>query len=216
MGTRANTIKETFTRSGTTGLSDSKWSNWGPLFTNANGQLELVSATAAQYYGIDFRDNLDLTGVRIFIEVVSIGTPPADANWRLFPLFLQLDVNNSVYLNINGLGNLQFWTKVATVYTQIGTDVTFSLPTHRYLALRESGGTLYFEVSSDLNTWTVVQSTANPFSITNLALGIQIGTDAIVASSTTVLLDNLNIYPNAGQIKTPNIRPYPFSPCRAR
>jgi hypothetical protein len=147
--------------------------------------------------------------------VVSIGTTPP-TSWVFQPLLFIFDPDNSLYFSITNAGAIQCWKKVAASYTQIGSDVSYTLPNHKYLAIRESGGTIYFEASPDLNTWTEIASGANPFAVTDLVLTIQVGCDGIEATTATGIVDNLNVMPGSGQIPTIRLRPAIFTPGRAR
>ena len=60
-------------------------------------------------------------------------------------------------------------------------NVRFDPSAHRYLQLREDGGTTFWEASPDAATWTVVASRPDPISVTALEVRLQAGTYTTVA-----------------------------------
>lgn len=82
-------------------------------------------------------------------------------------------------------------TLVAGVDTQLFT-ATWSGSTYQYLRIRESGGTIFFDSSSNGTSWTNRASVANPFAITSLY--VQFGASCgNVASPGSLRLDDVNL-----------------------
>lgn len=203
-------VTETFDR-----ISTSKWSNWGGAqCTAVNGQLNVATTTAASFFGIEAYDLQDLTGSYAMIELVNAGNQSLP-NFQAVPIELIISTLANALMFVIQAGTIYARSIVASTPTDLGS-ATYSSVTHRFLRIRESEGTCYWEYSSDQNTWTVLGSVATPFAITLLRYNIVAGNTAIEGSGTTMIVDNVNIMLGRGMIKNPNIRPYPFSPCRAR
>lgn len=203
-------VKEVFNS-----LSTSKWSNWGGAqCTVSDGKLNVTTTTAASFFGIESYNWGDLTGSRVAIELKNAGNQSL-TTFQAVPIELIISDLTNVLEFVVQLGTIYARKIVASTPTDLGS-ATYSAVTHRFLRIRESGGTVYWEYSADNDTWSQLGSSATPFAITLLKLNIAAGNTAIEGSGTTMIVDNVNMLLNAKQIRPSNIRPYPFSPCRAR
>lgn len=62
--------------------------------------------------------------------------------------------------------------------------------TYRFLRVRESGGTTYWDYSADGATWTNALNESNPFSVTGMT--VFLGTTGSPSGTNTVLWANVN------------------------
>lgn len=187
-----------------------KWAGHGSngsyntsVFSIVSGQLQMaLPAASATYHGIisgPIGETFNLTGKRLSIQVASIGASSTNATTEIYPLQTYQDAGsaNNAWWYING-GNLSAFKKVAGTQTNVASLGAWSATTHKYLSIREGGGTLYWEYSSDGITWTVAHSEATPFTITAMVCELTIGAWDATGTGVTALLDNFNILP-AGQ-----------------
>lgn len=180
--------KENF-QSGTISLS--KWNNWGGAQCVAKSdRLEISTLLTAVYYGMDSKDSFDLTGSNVSVEVVNVGNQ-ALVSLEVTPIQLQVDASNIIFFLISG-NILYAFKKVAGVQTSVAS-VAYNSTTQRYLRIRESGGTIYWDYSADRGSWTNLTTLANPFAVTVLTFTFSAGTYAAEATATTIIYDNLNI-----------------------
>lgn len=105
---------------------------------------------------------------------------------------LDLYVSNGYVLRWRQLSNaITARSLVASVDTQHYT-AAWSASTYKYLRIRESGGTIFWDSSTNGTTWTNRASLANPFAVT--ALYLQFGASCgNVASPGSLRLDDLNL-----------------------
>lgn len=168
-----------------------RWVNWGGAqCTLANGKLTIASTTSANYYGIDSEELIDLTGSEISIEVLDVGNQGL-ASLEVNPIDLLLDADNHLLWLITN-GDLGAYKKVAGTLSLVGSSVTYNATDHRWLRIRESGGTIYWDASPDRSTWTNIASLATPFALSPLLLTISIGTWQAEGSTSQMIVDNLN------------------------
>ncbi|HSX31297.1 MAG TPA: kelch repeat-containing protein, partial [Candidatus Saccharimonadales bacterium] len=106
---------------------------------------------------------------------------------------IQLDDSNGLSISISG-ALLIAQKQVGGTYTQLGS-VPYSVAAQRWWRIRESGGTVYFDFSSDGLIWTLFASVVAPFSLGALTAQLAVGTDVTNASTDTAIFDNLNIPP---------------------
>lgn len=182
------------------------------------GALSITTqASAANYNSVSSVPTFDLSGSAIHIQCTNAGNQ-ALASLEVYPIELALDGSNSVFWLITA-NSIQAWKKIATVGSIIGSSTAYDANVHRFFRIREDGGTVYWEYSTDAVGWVVFQTelVANLFAVTNLYCVITVGVYAAELSATTGIFDNLNI------TKTPTntlffkrVRPAIFTPGRAR
>lgn len=111
----------------------------------------------------------DMTSSSFDVEIVYPGSSSSDG-WGLEAWFgVRPDPtaswsNEAGYI-ITGDGNLYPIVYIGGTSTQ-GTSTAYSTTNHKYLRVREAGGTTYWESSPDRGTWTQIWSRANPFQMT--------------------------------------------------
>lgn len=82
-------------------------------------------------------------------------------------------------------------TVVAGVDTQLFT-ATWSASTYKYLRIRESAGTIFWDSSTNGTTWTARAALANPFAVTSLYVQFAV-TGGNIASPGSLKLDDVNL-----------------------
>lgn len=173
-------------------INPAKWSNWGGANVKINnGQIEITTDTTASYYGAESLGIYDLTGSYAMVKLVNAGSQVTD--FTAAAIDLTLDTNNSIGFIVNG-GSLVAQKHIAGAYTEV-TSTTYNSAIHKYLKIRESGGTVYWDYSTDGLSWINLGSfaVASLFAITGLLQGFSAGCDSAGISASTVILDDFNI-----------------------
>jgi hypothetical protein len=160
--------------------------------SRANGVLSFTTTTSTGYAGYTSATQVNLTGSQATVQVISIGNQ-ALTSYEIFPIQLYSDSNNKLFWYINQ-GFVQTYTKVGGTQVQ-RTSVAWDANAYRFLRIRESGGTTFFERSPDFVTWTVEFSIANPLPMAPFWFEPTVGTFNPEASGTTAVLDNINTTP---------------------
>ena len=198
-------------------INASQWTGTFGTVTSSGGAMNLVVNTGAtNYSGIDSVGTYDLTSSFYQIQLVNGGNQSLTS---LEVYIIQLLTGSTSkliwYLNQN---TLKCFKTVASVQTQVGSNLTYDSTLHKYFRIRELDGSIYWDYSRDGIGWTNQTSTATPITITALYSEPTAGTFGTEASGTTIILDNLNVIPGNGIRKTINsgLRPHPFSPGIAR
>ena len=196
------TLKDDFATTFNTGL----WTRTNSTqVVQANRTLSLSTTASAAYFSIDSVATYDLTASSVYIQLVNAGIRTI-ASHEISILVLIKDSSNTMQWYLNST-TLQCYKKVATVNTQVGSNLTYNPAVHRYFRIRESGGTTFYDWSTDGEVWTNHTSVANPFVVTSLQLEISSGTYAAETSVTTVVFDNSNIYPTGSKpFNFPNVK----------
>ncbi len=175
-------------------------------------QLEIItSGVSGEYFTFQSATTYDMTASYILMQLLSVGAQAA--NQDCVPLGASVDANNTVFFSVNG-GNIQCYRKVGGVQTQTGTNLAYSATVHKWLRIREAGGTTFWDFSTNSITWTNITSIANPITLTAVTLFMQAGQFG-AAASTTMRYDNFNIIFIA-KLNNSGIRPRPFAPGLSR
>jgi len=203
---KAHTLIDLFDRS-TIANDGNPWLTFGsPSIVNGRLRFTLIgdSPGYSGVYAINGGSYYDMTDSYLQVEVVSAGNQA----WGSLEVDLQVMANgssdNRVFFTINN-GSLIAFKHVAGVSTWI-TNVAYNSTSHRWLRIRESGGTTYWEYASAeqyLNDdWQVLHSEPNPINMSAVMLQLDSGIWNTESGSTNVEFDNLNVPSGAiGAIK---------------
>ncbi len=175
-------------------INGSLWATPFGTVTSSGGAMNIVVNTgAANSSGIDSKVTYDLTESYIFCRLVDAGIRTL-ASLEVYLVQCYIDGNNGVswYLILT---TLRCYKQVATVLTQVGSNLPYDAAVHKYFRIRESGGTTYWDYSTDGIGWTNHTSTPNPITLTALTLEPAADTYATEASGATVVLDSFNYVP---------------------
>lgn len=159
-------------------------------YAETSGQVRFtLPSSVAGSHSAEFRTigTYDLTGDGLYINIetmVATGVA-ATAHFRLI-----LDAAN--YLQWYQLSNT---LHAATVIAGVVTDrytATWSASTYKYLRIRESGGSVFWDSSTNGTSWTQRATLANPFAVTVLevAIGASCGN---IAAPGSFRLDDVNL-----------------------
>ncbi len=140
--------------------------------TVASGQLQITHTATSQYNECDSRAQYNLTGQSTYINVQDAGNQALASHQTSFGVYA--DSSNKVYMTALN-GNLQAYKVVAGVQTQVGSNVTYSSSTHAWWRIRESGGTTFWDTSTNGTVWTNQWSLANPITLTAVTCYAQSG-----------------------------------------
>lgn len=169
----------------TTSTLAAHWNGtYGTAPTISAGHITI--GDAAGYSGITSTTNASLDEAELVVEVVD-GTAAANTEWYVL-------WNPTSGPNI-GIGN-----NAGTVYCYGNPDTTvgtYNATTHRWIRIRETGGTIYWERSPDGLTWTALRtSTTTGYTLTG-------GYVELGSGKRLTVYDNVNNPPVAAVNATP-------------
>lgn len=153
-----------------------------------NQELE-ISGTNYEFNYAVTTSGYDTTGSYVAIKVIDDGVD--DAAWIAGPVGVSSDGSTAkgVYWWITN-GNIS----AASADTALWTT-TYNADTFRYLRIRESGGTTYWDYSSNGTSWTNGHSASNPIDMSSVYIYSWSYCDGTCSS--TMKVDDLNILPAA-------------------
>lgn len=140
---------------------------------------------------IDSTMGYDLTGSSVILHVISKTSGTSNDN-------------NLTLKAANSLTNIYQWQiENGTLFAQYvvasaqtnAFSVAYSATTHAWLRIRESGGTTFWDTSTDGITWTNRFSVANKITLTNLFIDIGAVSFGVDTSAGTYKWASLNIAP---------------------
>jgi hypothetical protein len=149
-GAKAENLKDDFQD----GVFDStKWGLSTVLGTGKeiNGRLELTLGTSVlEYLKVASVNRFDLTSSYVFCKLEDAGRMTASAQSRLE---VDLDSANGLFFNI-GASYISCYAYVGSSLSDVsGGGIAYNSVTHKYLRIRESGGTCYFDSSTNGSSW---------------------------------------------------------------
>lgn len=169
-----------------------KWFNWGDTeIVETNNRLEIdVLSGGANYQGIESKYFKDFTGSSVSIELINAGNQALGSLEVLFGI-TDSSTDNKLFFLVTG-GNLVAYRKVGGSNGYI-TQATYNSTTHKYLRLRESAGTSYWEYSANGTSWTALHSETNPITLTSMKTELVAGVYSTEATPTEIIFDSYNI-----------------------
>jgi hypothetical protein len=106
----------------------------------------------------------DLTGQRVFITAAMV--PRLGTNTDMY---LAVGSQNDAFgINVTA-GNIQAYRVKGANYTQYAS-LAYNASQHKVWQIREAGGTVFWEVSSDGTSFTTLYNAAPPFGVTSIQL----------------------------------------------
>ena len=186
-----DTLQDNFNDNSINGDVWTEWTTGSGAVTESSGQLNFTTHTAGSYQGISTDATYALTGSYVKVKLIDEGNT-ALTSYEAYPIYMYLDANNAVYYGIFG-GYIRAYKKVSGS-SSVLASTTYSDTTHKYLRIRESGGTVYWDYSAKGITWTnfASETVANLFAVSALTFEPQNGAGA-EASATAMVLDDLNL-----------------------
>jgi hypothetical protein len=161
-----------------------------------NGRLECPAAAGISYYGVRSKSTYDLTGSHFFVEIVAPPFSYTDAEFQIQvgPATGGGSETHYSWYKAGSNDHLQARKDVAGVFTKIGANITYNNTMHRFLRIRESGGTIFWDASPDGTTWANQRSTAaGGFALTAVKVFLGSGNYAQLARRNTSIIDNANV-----------------------
>jgi len=160
--------------------------------------LYITHTAASQYNQLGPSATYDLTGSYCYVQIKDFGDQTIASHEVLLQVYK--DSTNSVFFSASG--NFLSWQRVVGTQQFIG-GVTLDQNLHRWLQIRESGGTTFWETSPDGVTWTTQYSEANPIVYTSVVALMRCGCYAAETRGSYAIFDNFN---------TPDPSPYSYRP----
>lgn len=178
----------------------SKWAAYGGGdVTETLGALWITDTTTAGYMGYYGVQQYDGTGSYSFIQITNTG----DQSQTSFGAFFQWNdytTSDQVGFDVSN-GLLRAAKNISSVYTVLAST-TYNSVTHKYIRIRESGGTTYWDFSSDGTTWNNLHSAPNPITVTKIFIGISAGTYSDEGITTSAAFKGFNISPSDTTLET--------------
>ncbi len=137
-----------------------------------------------QWTGMTTKQNYDVTKCAVWIMV-----PSLVKNGQQGFSYFQLHHRD---------GQAAFKVDEGEIVARIGdqeTAVPYTMASHLWWRIRESGGTLFLETSPDAHSWTVIHSGATPPWINEVAVGIGTVSPSDATKLGETQWDNLNAMP---------------------
>jgi len=176
------------------GIDGSRWTVYGPAgWVAQDGRLTITPAPGASgFAGVRSVLPHTVTGSSVYTEISQVagGSAAVETYLRVTSEagddYVQIGVSDGQLI-------ARYRWNGGTVSTA-GSPVPYSPAEHRFLRLREDGGTIYFETSATGAAWSARWSTANQFSTPSLlyaeiGIGAQGGTGA---SPTPAYFEGIN------------------------
>lgn len=167
----------------------SLWATYAPAYSIAEtgGQLIInLQSNNPVYDGYYSVNTYDLTGSQVTVRQIQ---GPSSLSGCQQMMFVQLDNSNKISIVIDG-PNITFVLTAAGVDSIVTTardDAAMS-----WWRIRESGGTIFWDTSSDGSSWANRRNSASTFSVTSVVAELAAGTWQNVASPGTAIFDNFN------------------------
>lgn len=169
----------------------------GAATTEQNGRMEIVKGSGSFYELIESQAAYDLDESGISLQAVNAGDQ-AGAENEYYPMILNnsVDAQDSIRWGIfNGL--LKAFYIVNNSTTMVKGDVAYNSAVHKFFRIRETGGNLFWDYSTDGKTWTQYTTAATPAGVdhTSLKVILSIGSWGD-RPATTGIWDNVNYSPS--------------------
>jgi hypothetical protein len=129
----------------------------------------------------------DLTSSEVRVEVVR----PLVAHANAATYLAAIAGSDSVAIGISN-GRVGASYTLSGTHTVVG-EAPYDETRHRWVRLREQGGTLYWETSPQGTEWTVLASRTPPITLTAVWLSFGAGTSAPLAAPGVAVFDNFNV-----------------------
>jgi hypothetical protein len=157
----------------------------GNVFVN-NNQVNIYHGPGAETNKFSTVATYDLTGSAAYVQVKSYGDTSQANHSVQFYMFLD---GNNYYVFYTGGTTLNAASNIAATFNS--TPVGTIGDANRWLRIRESGGTVFWDTSPDGITWTNQSSVAAGFAITSLEVILQAQTSGD-AKGNQGIFDNFN------------------------
>lgn len=165
--------------------------------TEQNKQTEFdlpASATAASLAQLFSDNTYDMTGSGMYAQITEVPNPATHANLEFM---FQVDASNSVRW-VYEFGTLFAQRLVGGVVTTI-TSFAYNGSTHAWWRIRQSGGVIFWDTSTDGQNWTNRASWTHTFAITSGEVAITCYCYQNETNPGGAALDNFNLNVHIGE-----------------
>lgn len=169
-----------------------------------NQRLELTTTLGGNYIAVDSVDyTYDLTGSYALCQLVDGGNVDEVglSSYEGYPIEVVKDGSNACLFLI-GYSTVYAIKRVGGSTTNVAT-ASWNASTYQWFKIREAGGTVYWDYSSDGTTWNNLASelVSNLFAVTAVGVEISVGTWQAESITTTMIVDNVNLPPVTSVVK---------------
>jgi hypothetical protein len=159
--------------------------------TALSGGVKLAHTAASEYQSFRSVDTaLNLVGSSGYVQVTDYGNQALTSHECYFQLMGNFFTDGVMFAASQG--QLGAYKKISGTQSQVGASIALDVTAHRWLRLRESGGTTFWDTAPDGVTWTNRWSIANPITLTDLQMAISCGAWQTEASGSQMKIDNVN------------------------
>lgn len=170
----------------------------GAVVTRSGGKVTLsipLNPGIAAYGTYGTVDAYTIAGSNAPYIGISTATPaPNHVNIEFFfNLVLAADTSNKLQMQVYN-GSVRARRQVAGVFTVLASMI-YNSTTHRYLRIRENGGTVYWEYSATAvsTDWHILFSQSNPFSVTDLRARFGLGSITGTSPAASVSVEGFGV-----------------------
>lgn len=165
--------------------------------SNVSGEkMRISKGGGAAYQTILSVAAYDLDESSIYDQVVDAGDQ-SNASNEMYPMRLVNSVDTSDTLEwgiFNGV--LTAFYRVNGSMTTLRNNVSYNAAVHKWFRIRETGGTTFWDYSTDGVSWTNYTSVATPAGVTHTSLKVELSVGSWdSAPDTTAVWDNINFTP---------------------
>jgi hypothetical protein len=186
--------------------------------TNNRLEIQLAATTNGSWSGIYSKNIYDLTSSKISVELVAGGTGNSYVDLTLCLDQSPFTQRGFISIGVDaGLNQLQAYQKIAGSDTTLAY-VTYDPQVHKWIRLRESGGTTYWEYSTTgiEGNWTTLASATSPMDVSAVYIVLDDYEYNALSTPAKHIFDNLNQVTMTKNSFTRASRPRPFGPGLAR
>jgi hypothetical protein len=153
-----------------------------------------TKAGTGAYYSLQSLAYYDITNSQLAIEVMNAGEQSL-ASLEVYPIYLQSITGQAQLFFLISEGDISAWDAISGTRNNLSGYTPYDPVGMKWLRIRESGGTTYWETAPDGLTWTTFFSMSDPVVGTALQVWIQVGTYNAEAVETAGLFTNVNALP---------------------
>jgi hypothetical protein len=168
---------------------DYSYANGGASRAETGGELVITLAdNMTGYAGYQASTTVDLTGDRAFVEVTQVASTSTHAG-----TYLQLTgpTNADQLIVLQENGTIYFQKRVAGTTSDVGS-VLYDPVLRKWWQIREAGGTIFFETSTDGANWIQHATTPTPAWVAYTTLEIGAGAFMSQTGNGSAHFDNFN------------------------
>lgn len=172
------------------GINESVWTkgNDPVQVYPSSGRVRVDHGIGVDYNFLHTTDRYDLTESMCFVEIADVGNQTLENHEVSLIVFLDENYQFNFYVNEGMLGIFLNFNG-----TPVGIgEIAYNATNHRWLRVRETDSTLYFDVSPDGIDWTTLLTQGTYFNVTAVQLMLLAGAGAGDASGSYGVFDNFN------------------------